>query len=168
MTWVFLFHMHARLKFIGLPKLTQRNACLFSGDFDTPRTRRLPTGEIERVPERERHACDLSRLGERHPLHPIIVACIRDSPQARISAEGLCERLSALKLSPVFQLFPSTGHVEGINAAAMSGAGAFAQAEDVRGRTFHELEAVSQAMQLVPPEADVQHPGCRQRKSRER
>ena len=107
-----------------------------------------------RVLECERHAHDLARLGESHPLHPIAVACIQDSPEDRLSAVVLCERLGELKLSPLYKLFPSIGKSESINTVVTSTAGVFSNVD--QAGASHQLEAVTQAMQLVPPGADVQ------------
>ena len=114
----------------------------------------LRRGRRVRVPERERHAHDLARLGESHPLHPIAVACIQDSPEDRLSAVVLCERLGELKLSPLYKLFPSIGKSESMNTIVMSSAGVFSNVD--QAGASHQLEAVTQAMQLVPPRADVQ------------
>ena len=122
--------------------------------MNAPRTRTLPNGMVARVPELERHTDDLARLSESHPLHSIAAACIQDSPEDRLSAVVLCQRLGELKLSPIYKLFPSIGQGESINTIATSSAGVFSSDDQVGAS--RQLEAVTQAMQLMPPGADIQ------------
>ena len=66
------------------------------------------SGEIERYSE------SIAKVNTGHPMHPIILRCLKDEPSERPSAANLCDELSAMKEALAYKtsLFFEIFHIQ--------------------------------------------------------